>query len=376
MNPHEKTVRVALARNPYDILIGENTLAAVAEYLERWCGECRHVALITDENVEPLYAIPVADALVEAGIETDVCVVPAGEESKCVELADTLWQQLIESGADRQTVVVAVGGGVVGDLAGFVAATLNRGVRFVQIPTTLLAQVDSSVGGKVGINIPQGKNLVGAFLQPEGVLVDMHTLTTLDARQYSAGLAEVVKYGVILDADFFAFLEQHAEAVNARDPAVLAHVIARCCELKAMIVREDERETTGRRALLNYGHTYAHAIEKLSGYGHFLHGEAVGIGMIAAARLARILAEHALLQHTEELPGLRDLEARQIALWQRLGIPTDFPKLDPNAVLAAMLHDKKTVAGEYRFILPTQLGECVLRSVSDRDAILEAAGLG
>lgn len=362
-----KTVRVALDSNPYDILIGENTLATAADCLQRWCGECRHVALITDENVEPLYAIPVADALVEAGIETDVCVVPAGEESKCVELADTLWQQLVESGADRQTVVVAVGGGVVGDLAGFVAATLNRGVRFVQIPTTLLAQVDSSVGGKVGINIPQGKNLVGAFLQPEGVLIDMHTLTTLDARQYAAGLAEVVKYGVILDADFFAFLEQNADAVNARDPGVLAHVIARCCELKAMIVREDERETTGRRALLNYGHTFAHAIEKLSGYGHFLHGEAVGIGMIAAARLACILAG--------ETPELRDLEARQLALWQRLGIPTDFPPLEPNAVLAAMLHDKKTVAGDYRFILPVRMGECVIQTVTDRDAILQAAGL-
>ncbi len=360
MHSSEKTVRVALERNPYDIIIGADVLAAAPAYVRQWCPESEHAVLITDENVEPLYGMAVAEALAEAGVEVDMCVVPAGEESKCVEMADMLWQQLIESGADRKTVIVALGGGVVGDLAGFVAATLNRGVPFVQIPTTLLAQVDSSVGGKVGINIPQGKNLVGAFLQPHGVLVDMNTLATLDDRQYRAGLAEVVKYGVILDADFFAYLERNADALNARDAAVLAHVIARCCALKAMIVCEDERETTGRRALLNYGHTYGHAVETLSGYGHVLHGEAVGIGMTAAVRLACVLAE---------TPELRDLEARQLALLKTLGIPTDFPPLDPDAVLDAMLHDKKTVAGVCRFVLPRRLGECALQTVADRDAM-------
>jgi hypothetical protein len=204
-------------------------------------------------------------------------------------MADRLWQELLELEADRNTVVVAVGGGVVGDLAGFVAATYARGVPFFQVPTTLLAQVDSSVGGKVGVNLPGAKNMVGAFWQPLGVLIDTEVLNTLPDREYRAGLAEVVKYGVILDAEFFAYLEDHVDDLNRRRADVLRPVIARCCRLKADVVEQDERETAGRRAVLNYGHTFGHAIEAETGYGDFLHGEAVSIGMLCASRLAERL---------------------------------------------------------------------------------------
>jgi 3-dehydroquinate synthase len=196
-----------------------------------------------------------------------------------------LYDQLVDMAADRRTIVVAIGGGVTGDLAGFVAATYARGLRFVQVPTTLLSMVDSSVGGKTGINHPRGKNLIGAFHQPIGVLIDLTTLTTLPDREYRSGLAEVVKYGVILDHEFFDYLEKNVEGLNARTPEVLRHVVARSCELKADVVRQDEYETTGLRAVLNYGHTFGHAFEALSGYGGLLHGEAVSIGMICASRL-------------------------------------------------------------------------------------------
>ena len=205
-------------------------------------------------------------------------------------MAASLWQGLLELGADRKTVVAAVGGGVVGDLAGFIAATYARGLRFLQVPTSLLAQVDSSVGGKVGINLPEAKNMVGAFLQPLGVLVDTATLATLPANEYRAGLAEVVKYGVILDAEFFQYLEANTAALDrSATDDVLAHVVARCCRLKADVVEQDEREESGLRAVLNFGHTFGHAFETLCGYGKLLHGEAVAIGMVCAARLAQRL---------------------------------------------------------------------------------------
>ena len=201
-----QTVPVSLRSNPYEIVISSGIFDQFGEYFLKWTRGAKNAIVVTDSNVEPLYGLKIAEILADAGVNNDLCVVEAGEESKCVDVAAMLWERLIECGADRKTVVVAVGGGVVGDLAGFVAATLNRGLPFIQVPTTLLAQVDSSVGGKTGINIPQGKNLVGAFWQPKGVLMDTQTLTTLDDRQYRAGLAEVVKYGVILDANFFNFL--------------------------------------------------------------------------------------------------------------------------------------------------------------------------
>ena len=253
-----------------------------------------------------------------------------------------LWDKLLELGADRKTVIVAVGGGVVGDLAGFVAATFARGLPFVQVPTTLLAQVDSSVGGKVGINLPGGKNMVGAFWQPAGVLIDTAVLATLPEREYRAGLAEVVKYGVILDADFFAYLEDHVDLLAARDTDVLEHVVTRSCRLKADVVEQDEREETGRRSVLNYGHTFCHALETVTGYGEYLHGEAVAIGMLCASRLAERLGR-VDASFTE----------RQHALLAALGLPVEFPDVDQDAILAAMSHDKKVEHGQLRFVLPT-----------------------
>src|SRR3954469_5592542 len=230
-----ETVHVNLGPRSYGIEIGSGNLTGVVRFCDTEQDDA-HAVIITDSNVDELYCEPVGDALQEAGAQVDILVAEAGEQSKSPEVAADLWEQLLDQGADRKTVVVALGGGVVGDLAGFVAATFTRGLRFVQIPTTLLAQVDSSVGGKVGINLPGGKNMVGAFWQPRGVLIDVDVLQSLPEREYRAGLAEVVKYGVIQDADFFAYLETNIDQVNARDGATLAHIVERCCRLKADVV--------------------------------------------------------------------------------------------------------------------------------------------
>jgi 3-dehydroquinate synthase len=257
--------------------------------------------------------------------------------------------------------VVAIGGGVVGDLAGFVAATFARGLDFYQVPTTLLAQVDSSVGGKVGVNLPGAKNMVGAFWQPRGVLVDVDVLQSLPDREYRAGLAEVVKYGVILDADFFAYLESHVDAINAKDPVALTHIVQRSCRLKADVVEQDERETTGLRAALNYGHTFAHAFEALGDYAELLHGEAVAAGMRCAARLAARL-------------GRLDVATveRQDALLAALGLKLDPPAVDGQEMLRAMHRDKKATAGRLRFILPDRIGRVELVDDVPDDSVLAA----
>jgi 3-dehydroquinate synthase len=255
---------------------------------------------------------------------------------------------------------VAVGGGVVGDLAGFVAATFSRGLSLIQIPTSVIAQVDSSVGGKVGINLPLAKNLVGAFWQPAGVLIDIQVLDTLPEREFRSGLAEVVKYGMILDPELFAYLERHTDAILKRQPDVLAHLIERSCRLKADVVEQDEREETGLRAVLNYGHTFCHAIETVAGFGKFLHGEAVAIGMVYAARLAQRMGriDAALVD-------------RQCALLTALGLPTQLVGLDPDDLLAAMQRDKKVQLGNLRFVLPTRLGHVELAGGVDLALVRE-----
>lgn len=348
MTANLQTIHVHLAERGYDIRIGTSILDQAGAFLTG-LGKTSHAVIITDENVRSPHAETVAASLTDAGVEVDMIVVDPGEGSKSVDMAAGLWDGLLGVGADRKSMVVAVGGGVVGDLAGFIAATFTRGVRFFQVPTTVLAQVDSSVGGKVGINLPEAKNMVGAFKQPLGVLIDTATLDTLPDREYRAGLAEVVKYGVILDADFFAELEANADAINRHDPDVLARVIARCCRLKADVVEQDEFETTGVRAMLNYGHTFAHAFEALSGYGEILHGEAVGMGMLLASRLA-------------ERMGRIDAEvtARQRRLLERLSVPTEPPSLDPDRILETMMHDKKVEHGRLRFVLPSRLGHVEL----------------
>jgi 3-dehydroquinate synthase len=353
-----QSVHINLAERSYDIRLGTGMLSESGRIVLELVPGVTHAVVITDENVRRPHGEAVAAALAEADVRIDMIVVEPGEASKSIGVAEGLWNGLLELGADRKSLVVAVGGGVVGDLAGLIAATYARGVRFFQIPTSLLAQVDSSVGGKVGVNLPGAKNMVGAFLQPAGVLIDTATLDTLAEREYRSGLAEVVKYGVILDAEFFDYLESHVEGLNNRDPAVLVPTVARCCRLKADVVEQDEREESGLRAVLNYGHTFAHAYETLSGYGELLHGEAVAIGMVNAARLAERLGR---------IEG--DLARRQEALLRALNLPVDTPKLDHDEILRVMQRDKKVQHGRLRFVLPDRIGHVVLVGDVPEDAV-------
>ncbi len=348
MSTSSQTVRVNLAERSYGIEIGSGNIEHVGR-LVCALGKVSHAVVITDENVQEPHAVRVAESLTNELIEVDIVAVEPGEASKSIDMAAGLWQGMLELGADRKTLVVAAGGGVVGDLAGFIAATYARGLRFFQVPTSLLAMVDSSVGGKVGINLPEAKNMVGAFLQPIGVLVDTDTLATLPPREYRAGLGEVVKYGVILDAQLFDYLEANVAGLLERDRDVLIHVIARCCRLKADVVERDEREETGLRAVLNYGHTFAHALEALGGYGELLHGEAVSIGMLCASRLAERL-------------GRVDAKftRRQHELLAALGLPVEPPEVDRERILSTMMHDKKVAHGRLRFVLPSKMGRVEL----------------
>jgi 3-dehydroquinate synthase len=357
------TIQVRLGERSYDIRVTGDDRAGLGPFArERCAGTLAFV--VGDENVGP-HAAAALDALAAAGFRTLSAVLPAGEAQKALPVASSLYDRLAEAQADRQTLVVALGGGVVGDLAGFVAATWNRGVPLLMVPTTLLAMVDSSVGGKVGINHPRGKNLIGAFHQPVGVWADTAVLSTLPEREYRSGLAEVVKYGVILDADFFAYLEAHAEAILRRDPEAVGHVVARSCRLKADVVERDEREEAGLRAALNYGHTFAHAFETVAGYGAWLHGEAVAAGMACASLLA-------------ERRGLigRDTTERQRRLLRAFGLPAAPDRWPVGALLEVMRNDKKVVRGRLRFVLPRRLGEVALfDDVPEEDvrAVLGAA---
>lgn len=342
------TVPVELAERSYNIYIGEN----VGSHLPLWFGQClpkcRHVVLIFDAHV-PHIVEPIANTLSEAGMRLTRIAVPSGEGSKSLAMLERLWESMLVDHTDRGSAVVAVGGGVVGDLAGFAAASFARGLPLVQIPTTLLSQVDSSVGGKTGINLPGAKNIVGAFWQPSLVVIDTHSLKSLPRREFVSGLAEVVKYGMILLPELFEYIEQNAAAILAQEPSAIAHIVAQSCMAKADVVKQDERETSGLRAILNYGHTFAHALETTSGYGTLLHGEAVSIGMHMAARLAAHLGriDPSIVQ-------------RQLQLLKRLELPTVFEAAEPAALWQAMQHDKKVEHGKLRFILPDRLGHVEL----------------
>jgi 3-dehydroquinate synthase len=341
-----RIVHVPLARRSYDIKIGAGLLARLG-------GECARLglgercAIITDANVGKRYARPAFDSLVKGGFTPLLITVPAGETAKKLKSVHACYDQLAADRLERKSFIVALGGGVVGDLAGFVAATYLRGIAFVQVPTTLLAQVDSSVGGKVGVNLKAGKNLVGAFHQPRLVLCDLETLRTLPVREYRAGLAEVIKYGIACDAALFGRLERDLPQLLKREPKTLAAIVARCCELKAEVVGRDETEG-GLRAILNYGHTIGHALEAISHYGRFLHGEAISIGQVAAARLSA---------QATGLPA-GDVE-RITALFKRAGLPVEV-KLNAaqrRRLVAAMKLDKKVSAGEVKFVLARKIGQ-------------------
>jgi 3-dehydroquinate synthase len=352
-------VDVDLADRSYAIHIGSGLLSKLDALCRTFVAD-RHVIVISDSRVAPLYLAKVETAFASAS-KVDSLVVDEGEKSKSIAQCDQLWQQMIELRADRKTIVVALGGGVVGDLAGFVASGFARGIDFIQIPTTLLAQVDSSVGGKTGVNLPQAKNMVGAFWQPKTVVIDVDVLDTLDDRNFRAGLAEVIKYGLIMDADLFDRIAGSMESILARDASVVAELIQRCCQCKADVVTEDEKETSGRRAILNYGHTVGHAIEAVYGYGEYLHGEAISIGMVVEAEMAKAL-------------GMVDTAFcdRQRAVFSSSGLPVVCPSGKESELIDAMTRDKKVASGKLNFILPTRIGN--VKSVpSPRAEAIKAA---
>ena len=335
------------AARSYTIHVGDTILQDIGGLLKTDC--VQRAVIVSDQSVNATHAKTVAEALQDAAITIDHLTIPSGEASKSLAEAERLWNEFARLKIDRKTAILAVGGGVIGDLTGFVAATFSRGLDFWQVPTTLVAQVDSAIGGKTGVNLPAGKNLVGAFWQPRGVVADISTLTTLPDREYVSGLAEVVKYGMILDTDFFHWLEDNALRVRDREKRSVAHIVRRSAELKTLVVERDEREITGLRACLNYGHTFAHAFETATGYGTLLHGEAVSLGMMAAARLA------CSLNRINQL-----VVDRQQKLLKTLGLPVSTLALngiENDDLLGIMSRDKKSIGGKLRFILPSTIGE-------------------
>ncbi|MHB9131423.1 MAG: 3-dehydroquinate synthase [Armatimonadota bacterium] len=353
-------VRVNLGERTYDIHIKEDGFADIGPFLMELPERVSSVVMISNRQVDRYYGDAVRTGLDAVGLPHHTLLVPPGECYKTLETANRLYGDLIQRKVDRKSVIVALGGGVIGDLAGFVAATYQRGIRFLQAPTSLLAQVDSSVGGKVGVNHPLGKNMIGAFLQPQVVMIDPLALGTLPARELRTGLAEVIKYGVIWDHDFFAYLETHVDAILRQEPHAMKHLIRRSCQIKAHVVEEDEQES-GLRAILNYGHTAAHAVETYTSYERYTHGEAVAIGMVVAARIAH---------------GLGMLRAepvhRIIRLLERYNLPTHLPKADPGVLMSLMDTDKKAVAGQLRFVLPTRIGQVEVTNDVPRDVLRRA----
>jgi 3-dehydroquinate synthase len=352
-HPPQAPIRVpiSLDERSYDILIGRNLLSLDSS----WDGLPRSAdaLIVTNTRVAPLYAKPLHDVLSRRHRRVLQVELADGEEHKDWSELNRIFDRLLESGADRKTVLYALGGGVVGDMAGFAAACYMRGVPFVQVPTTLLAQVDSSVGGKTAINHPAGKNMIGAFYQPLRVVCDLDLLDTLPARELSAGLAEVIKYGPIADGTFLAWLETNLDALRAGDKTALAHAVRRSCELKAWVVGQDEREG-GLRAILNFGHTFGHAIESCLGYGQWLHGEAVACGMVMGAELSARLG----LVDTAFVGQLAHLIARA-------GLPIKAPHIDMSRWLHAMRVDKKAEAGEIRFVVLDGVGKAIVRGAPD-----------
>jgi len=351
-----RTITVELGDRSYQIVIGRGLLGGGFDLAGHLAGD--DCLIVSNTTVAPLYGDKLKANLGGSSVES--INLPDGESFKTVESASTVLDKLVNSKANRDTTVVALGGGVVGDITGFAAACYMRGVAFIQVPTTLLAQVDSSVGGKTGVNHPQGKNLIGAFHQPRLVLIDTDTLNTLPDRELKAGLAEVIKHGAIADIEFFDWLEQNMPALLAKDPDALAHAVQRSCEIKAKVVAEDEREQ-GRRAILNFGHTFGHAIEHCQGYGEWLHGEAVAAGMVMAAQLGGL--------GDSELGRLRNLIAAA-------GLPGGPPAIGAQAMRAAMGMDKKILQKQLRFVFLDGLGRAGISSDYDEaklQQVLEAA---
>jgi 3-dehydroquinate synthase len=352
----QRQIDVALGDRSYPIYFGTSMTESFAPTCQQH-GIPHHAVIITDSNVAKHYLEPLQKHLGQSDVEAFSIVIPPGESQKSLSRANAIFTTLLQRRVGRKSVIIALGGGVVGDLAGFVAATYQRGVTLIQVPTTLLAQVDSSVGGKVAVNHPLGKNMIGAFYQPKFVWIDGSTLQTLPRREVICGLAEVIKYGVIFDAEFFAYLEANLDALIGLESSAVMHVQARCCELKARVVSEDEREI-GLRAVLNYGHTVGHALEAVGKYRTLKHGEAVLLGMAAEAFIARQM-------------GLLSADAldRIEAFVSRIPLPLKKETLAPSKILEAIQRDKKTVAGKTRFVLPVRLGEVQIFDDVDSELI-------
>jgi len=356
-----QTLKVELANRSYPIYIGRSLISnadLILPHLKR-----KHVAIVTNTTVAPLYLETLSNALHSAGVKVIPIILPDGEAYKNSETLNLIYDALLQNRCERSTTLIALGGGVIGDLTGYAAATYLRGVPFIQIPTTLLSQVDSSVGGKTGINHPLGKNMIGAFYQPQLVLADIDTLQTLPAREFSAGMAEVIKYGLIRDAEFFDWLEVHIEQLMALDEQAITEAIYRSCKNKADVVARDEHET-GERALLNLGHTFGHAIENAMGYGVWLHGEAVGAGAMMAADLS------------QRMGWLTDAEVVRIRqLLTAAKLPLDAPKLGAEKYLNLMQLDKKVADGKIRLVLQQAIGKSVITSDYDAEKLKETLSL-
>ena len=344
-------------KTTYPIYIGTNIIPEFGTLFKEHLPRCSQALLVTNQTIEEVHAAKIAqisESLADIGVDLIVEAIPEGERTKSYWGLGMLYDFFAEHQLDRQSVIIAMGGGVIGDLAGFAASTFLRGLPLVHIPTTLIAQADSSLGGKVAINLARVKNIVGGFYHPKMICIDASFLQTLNARELRAGLAEVVKYAVIMDSELFNYLEANVENIIAKDPDVLEKLVRRCCEHKIAVVEEDPEERTDRRAILNYGHTIGHALESL--YHRYLHGEAVSVGMVAASYLA---------VKTEILPHA-DAE-RQLELLSRIGLPTDALGVSIDPLLQPMLHDKKRRGNTLRFVLPTKIGDITIKDVPKND---------
>lgn len=341
-----KTIRVNLSSNSYNISIDKGLLPGIGDILVQEKSPCKAL-LITDKNIERVYGGMVSESLSRKKFDVRLIALKPGEDQKNLDTALMLYEACFDHKLDRNSLIVALGGGVVGDISGFIAATFMRGIPFIQVPTTLLAQVDSSIGGKVAVNHPRGKNMIGSFYQPRAVFIDTDTLSTLPAVELVAGLVEVIKYGVIRDAELFAFLENSLHEILQLNHNALVNIIATSCSIKANVVEEDEKETH-LRAILNYGHTIGHAIETVTNYARYRHGEAVAMGMLYATRIALEM-------------GLTDITVleRQLSLIRRLGTPLH-TRLKAEDLVRTLYTDKKVISGRLRFILPTKIGEVII----------------
>ena len=354
----QKILNVALDNRSYPITIGENLLSQF-EHFKLHSGQ--RVLVVTNDTIAPIYLQHLLDMLEAHGVKTDSVIVPDGEQYKTMETWNQILTALLANNHTRSSILVALGGGVIGDVAGFAASAYQRGIKFIQVPTTLLSQVDSSVGGKTAINHPLGKNMIGAFYQPQSVVIDINCLKTLPQRELSAGLAEVIKYGIIMDSAFFNWLETHIDDLLNLDVDALSYCIYRCCELKAQVVAADETEQD-MRAILNLGHTYGHAIEAELGYGNWLHGEAVSVGMLMAAQTAKLLG----------LLADKDIE-RIKNLLIKVKLPVKRPEqMAIESYIPHMLRDKKVISGKLRLVIPTKIGQVEVMDGIEKSVVLES----